>query len=245
MVWNQLKMTDLKSASARQRNDRFLSMKILQFNMKSNYIPLFVILLVGIVFISGCTSQTGNENSGQQSQQVTCNKPYILVGTSCCLDQNDNSICDNDETPKCTPNWKCSSWSDCSQTGTQTRTCTDENNCGVTTNKPTESQTCTPPSKSWHTVTTLTSSTSKKTDTFNIKGEKWKFTWSCDKANDYDGMNIAVYEQGSSSYTEFLFMQKCPETEETTFVYAGAGDYYFDISIANVNSWTIKVEDWY
>lgn len=26
-----------------------------------------------------------------------CNKPYILVGTSCCLDQNDNSICDSDE----------------------------------------------------------------------------------------------------------------------------------------------------
>src|SRR3989344_966572 len=26
-----------------------------------------------------------------------CNNPYILVGTSCCLDQNDNSICDSDE----------------------------------------------------------------------------------------------------------------------------------------------------
>lgn len=32
------------------------------------------------------------------SQKVVCNKPYILVGTSCCLDQNDNSICDKDET---------------------------------------------------------------------------------------------------------------------------------------------------
>ncbi len=28
---------------------------------------------------------------------VTCNKPYILVGTSCCLDVNDNAICDRDE----------------------------------------------------------------------------------------------------------------------------------------------------
>src|SRR3989344_139648 len=27
-----------------------------------------------------------------------CNKPYLLVGNTCCLDQNDNSICDNDET---------------------------------------------------------------------------------------------------------------------------------------------------
>ena len=30
-------------------------------------------------------------------QKVVCNKPYILVGTSCCLDQNDNNICDKDE----------------------------------------------------------------------------------------------------------------------------------------------------
>ena len=30
-------------------------------------------------------------------QEPVCNKPYILVGTECCLDQNDNSICDKDE----------------------------------------------------------------------------------------------------------------------------------------------------
>jgi hypothetical protein len=29
--------------------------------------------------------------------KVTCNSPYIQVGTSCCLDQNNNQICDNDE----------------------------------------------------------------------------------------------------------------------------------------------------
>ena len=32
-----------------------------------------------------------------QPMEVTCNSPYIKVGTSCCLDENDNSICDNDE----------------------------------------------------------------------------------------------------------------------------------------------------
>ena len=30
-------------------------------------------------------------------KEIVCNKPYILVGTDCCLDQNDNSICDRDE----------------------------------------------------------------------------------------------------------------------------------------------------
>jgi len=31
------------------------------------------------------------------SQQIICNKPYILVGTECCLDNNNDSICDEDE----------------------------------------------------------------------------------------------------------------------------------------------------
>ncbi len=44
--------------------------------------------------------------------------------------------------PACTPNWSCGSWSSCSL-GTQTRTCTDANSCGVTSGKPAESQSCT------------------------------------------------------------------------------------------------------
>lgn len=38
------------------------------------------------IFLSGCLGE-----------QPTCNKPYILVGTDCCLDANDNGICDSDE----------------------------------------------------------------------------------------------------------------------------------------------------
>ncbi|OGI15911.1 hypothetical protein A3K63_00945 [Candidatus Micrarchaeota archaeon RBG_16_49_10] len=32
-----------------------------------------------------------------KSGKVVCNKPYILVGSSCCLDNNYNSICDTEE----------------------------------------------------------------------------------------------------------------------------------------------------
>jgi len=42
----------------------------------------------------------------------------------------------------CTPNWNCNSWSECSSSGIQKRTCTDANNCNVLTNKPQESQSC-------------------------------------------------------------------------------------------------------
>ena len=33
--------------------------------------------------------------------------------------------------PGCVPNWQCGSWNTCLSSGTQTRTCTDTNNCGV------------------------------------------------------------------------------------------------------------------
>ncbi|MBW3015341.1 hypothetical protein KY330_02890 [Candidatus Woesearchaeota archaeon] len=35
--------------------------------------------------------------AGCARPEVICNKPYIRVGTDCCLDKDDNSICDSDE----------------------------------------------------------------------------------------------------------------------------------------------------
>lgn len=46
------------------------------------------------------------------------------------------------KTESCIPNWGCDNWSSCTPSGTQTRTCTDLSNCGVTANKPIESQNC-------------------------------------------------------------------------------------------------------
>lgn len=50
--------------------------------------------------------------------------------------------------PNCTESWSCTSWSTCSSSGIQTRTCTDSNSCGTELGKPAESQGCTyvPPS---------------------------------------------------------------------------------------------------
>ena len=57
--------------------------------MKIGVWMVFGILALAIL-ISGCGEQA-------QPTQPTCNSPYILVGTSCCLDQNSNDICDSDE----------------------------------------------------------------------------------------------------------------------------------------------------
>jgi len=55
--------------------------------MKKIIIPFFLLI---IVFLSGCIQQ-------ETRKEIVCNKPYIRVGTECCLDQNDNNICDTDE----------------------------------------------------------------------------------------------------------------------------------------------------
>ncbi|MFH0936665.1 MAG: Kazal-type serine protease inhibitor, partial [Candidatus Woesearchaeota archaeon] len=44
--------------------------------------------------------------------------------------------------PTCIENWSCEMWSSCSEQITQTRTCTDLNNCGTAINKPSTSQSC-------------------------------------------------------------------------------------------------------
>lgn len=55
-----------------------------------------------LVLLIGC-SQKEQTQGNSAGQPVVCNKPYILVGTGCCLDQNNNSICDKDETAQQAP----------------------------------------------------------------------------------------------------------------------------------------------
>lgn len=102
-------------------------MRVLQFNMKLKYIPLLAILLIVVVFISACVQTPDSTSTTTQSSENPKTTPEQT----------------QPQEPECTPNWQCSIWSECSQSGTQTRTCTDKNNCGVIANKPTESQSCT------------------------------------------------------------------------------------------------------
>ncbi|MBI2106716.1 hypothetical protein HYT57_01915 [Candidatus Woesearchaeota archaeon] len=52
-------------------------------------IAVIVVIVLAVIFISNSDKSSSNE--------FTCNSPYIKVGASCCLDQNSNNICDNDE----------------------------------------------------------------------------------------------------------------------------------------------------
>ncbi len=53
---------------------------------------LLLLAVIGVgILLFGCVQ------GAPPAQNVVCSKPYIQVGTSCCLDQNSDSICDSDE----------------------------------------------------------------------------------------------------------------------------------------------------
>jgi len=70
---------------------------------------------------------------------------YELIITTFDINGTDESIISVNVTPAetiiCFPNWTCSEWETCLNS-TQTKTCTDQNNCNIQTNKPLESQSC-------------------------------------------------------------------------------------------------------
>ncbi len=59
-----------------------------------------------------------------------CDEGYECVGNTCVSIE------------ECAESWACTEWSACQPSNTQTRTCTDENECGTTNNKPAETQSC-------------------------------------------------------------------------------------------------------
>lgn len=54
---------------------------------------LFALLIISLIVLNGCANETG--------EKPLCNKPYFeyMIG-QCCLDADDNKICDKDETVK-------------------------------------------------------------------------------------------------------------------------------------------------
>jgi len=61
--------------------------------MLRKIILLFVVSL--FVLIIGCGYEISGDNA--TGEAIVCNKPYIQVGQDCCLDKDDNTICDKDE----------------------------------------------------------------------------------------------------------------------------------------------------
>lgn len=87
----------------------------------SIFLGLFALGIIGSLFDSGDNSDITGNVVNEQIKQTP------------------------EEIKTCTPNWNCDSWSECSSSSKQTRTCSDRNNCNTLTDKPKESQSCSPP----------------------------------------------------------------------------------------------------
>ena len=68
--------------------------------MRNLYFIFIVIILT--LFITGCSNLSkvdlSNFSEEDVNKVIACNPPYMRFATGCCLDANNNKVCDNDET---------------------------------------------------------------------------------------------------------------------------------------------------
>jgi len=95
-------------------------------------------------------------------------------------------------------------------------------------------------SDGWYEVTSFTGSNARKTDSFKINSNKWRYTASCSSGT---GFNLIVYDVNNpgGTYVDTVLLGQCGKSEPN-YVYSGPGEYYFDMGAVNIDSWTIKVE---
>lgn len=61
-------------------------------------IAIIALLIALALMITGCGTTT--TDSLQASNPLVCENPYIIFNNDCCLDSNNNGLCDKDEIPK-------------------------------------------------------------------------------------------------------------------------------------------------
>src|SRR3989338_5585711 len=63
---------------------------------------LLVLMVLLIIVITACEKIDVSKLSDKDLERISkelivCNKPYIIYSSECCLDKNDNAICDKDD----------------------------------------------------------------------------------------------------------------------------------------------------
>ncbi|MFA6098370.1 MAG: FG-GAP-like repeat-containing protein [Patescibacteria group bacterium] len=102
--------------------------------------------------------------------------------------------------PSCTEDWTCSDWTAC-ENETQTRTCTDQNACGTSENKPVLSQTC--QAIGGPAIDTVSPNTTILTNTNLITSTKFTFSWEgLDDITIVDNLNFS-YKYDDQSWSSW------------------------------------------
>lgn len=98
-------------------------------------------------------------------------------------------------------------------------------------------------SKEWVTVTELKGNANKRSDTFELTGNKARLTYEVSGNNSVIA-SIYVLKEGMSLEKDggFPEVMISEPSSDTTYLTKNAGTYYLDITSAN-SSWTVKIEE--
>jgi len=174
-------------------------------------IIIFSIILLLVIIASGCV------------QQVSCNPPYILVGTECCLDTNENGICDKDETTTTVTTTVATTVATTARTTTLMTTTTVPQRVGALDVRNEFFVSCKKSSKheEWCTIETYDSTNEVTINTSHLGAQE----------NNLAEIATWVYNKGSSNIGDIKYEISCDQTYPSyeAKVITGDNDKYLTI----------------
>ena len=87
---------------------------------------------------------------------------------------------------------------------------------------------------------TLTGTSDETTPPFTVTTKEWTAAWTYQASNPTESMfSFFIYPRGETMmYTE---AENNVSSTGSTYVYAGPGDFYILVQVANISSWTITI----
>ena len=96
----------------------------------------------------------------------------------------------------------------------------------------------------WSTVQTFTGKESETTSPFHVSGAEWRISWTADvQSPERAVFEILVYSQEKAGVLAKKISYSEDTSSGTVYIYEGGCDYYFKVFAANLDNWTITVED--
>jgi hypothetical protein len=91
-------------------------------------------------------------------------------------------------------------------------------------------------------VATFSDKKDMTTETFKIKGSKWRIDWKVAAADPkWAALNIIAYRKGETLRYVSIFSHSSGSIEGTDYVYDGEGEFYLKVITGNLSSWEIKI----
>ena len=152
---------------------------------------------------------------------------------------------ENNQEPQalCLEEWTCDDWTECSD-DKQSRTCTDQNDCGTDINKPAEIQDCEAP-KEWVHVARFAGDESEegKRSRFTVDGDRFRVVWNCLDITGYN--NIGKGFAAVSNESVVSAKGRCEYDAQEEMVVEGNGESYVTVQAINLNFWSVEIEEQY